>query len=102
MDIQESISQFQQFRQELYESFDHRADALMELIDALSTTPNARSVVELSLNPFFRRQYSSVHDAIAHLFQPSEPEKANEERRGWEQKWVRLICFLAIILPHFC
>ena len=49
MDIQEAISQLKQFRQELYEAFDHRADALMELLDALSSTPNARSVAELSL-----------------------------------------------------
>jgi len=91
MDIQETISQLKQFRQELYEAFDLRRDALMELIDALSSTLNARSVVELSLSPFFRRHYSSVHDAIAHLFRPSEPEKADEERRAVEQKWVRLI-----------
>jgi len=91
MDIQETISQLKQFRQELYEAFDLRADALMELIDALSSTPNARSVVELSLSPFFRREYSSVHDAIAHLFQPSGPAQGDEERRAFEQKWVRLI-----------
>jgi len=91
MDIQEIISQLKQFRQELYEAFNLRADALMELIDALSSTPSAWSVVELSLSPFFHRHYSSVHDAIAHLFQPSEPEKADEERRAFEHKWVRLI-----------
>jgi len=91
MTIQESISQLEQFRQELYEAFDLRRDALMELIDALSSTPEARSVVELSLSPFFRRGYSSVHDAIAHFFQPSEAEKADEEWRVWEKKWVRLI-----------
>ncbi len=91
MDIQETISQLNQFRQELYEAFDLRHDALMELIDALSSTPNARSVVELSLSPFFRREYSSVHDAIACLLQPTEPEKTAEERRVFEQKWVRMI-----------
>ena len=91
MDIQETISQLKQFRQELYEAFDLRADALMELIDALSSTPHARSVVELSLSSFFRREYSSVHDAIACLFQPSGPEQTDEERRAFEQKWVRLI-----------
>ena len=91
MDIQESISQLKQFRQELYEAFDLRRDALMELTDALSSTPNAQSVVELSLSPFFCRHYSSGSDAIACLFQPSEPEKADAERRAFEQKWVRLI-----------
>jgi hypothetical protein len=91
MDIQETISQLKQFRQELYEAFDLRADALMELIDALSSTPHARSVVELSLSPFFRREYSSVHDAIACLFQSSGLEQADEARRAFEQKWMRLI-----------
>jgi len=91
MNIQENVFQLKQFRQELYEAFDLRPDALMELIDALSSTPNTRSVVELSLSPFFRREYSSVHDAIAHLFQPIEPEKTEEERRAFEQRWVRMI-----------
>jgi hypothetical protein len=89
MDIQEAVSQLKQFRQELHEAFDHRADALMELLDALSSTPDARSVAELSLSPFFRRGYGSVYDAIAHLFQTSDPETA-EDRRAWEQMLLRL------------
>lgn len=85
------ISQLKQFRQELYETFNLRRDAIIELMDALSSSPNAHSVVELSLSPYFRREYSSVSDAIAHFFQTSEPEKREEERRVWEKKWVRLI-----------
>jgi len=91
MNIQESVSQLKQFRQAIYEAFDLRRDALMELIDALSSTPDARSVVELSLSPFFRREYPSLYDAIAGLFQSSKPEKADEERRKWEQEWMQLI-----------
>jgi hypothetical protein len=90
MDIQEAISQLKQFRHELYEAFDHRADALMELLDALSSTPHARSVAELSLSPFFHRGYGSAYDAIAHLFQASDPKIAEEERRAWEQMLLRL------------
>ena len=90
MDIQEVISQIKQFRQELYEVFDLRADALMELLDALSSTPHARSVAELSLSPFFRRGYGSTYDAIVHLFQASDPKTAKEERQVWEQKLLRL------------
>jgi hypothetical protein len=90
MDIQEAISQLKQFRQELYEAFDHRPDALMELLDALSSTPHARSVAELSLSPFFHRGYGSVYDAIGHLFQASDGETAEEERRAWEQMLLRL------------
>jgi hypothetical protein len=85
------ISQLKQFRQELYKAFDLRRDALIELIDALASTPGAHSVVELSLSPFFRREYSSVHDAIAHFFRPSKGETVDEKRRAWEQKWVRLV-----------
>jgi len=90
MNTQETIAQFKQFRQEIYDAFDHRADALMELLDALSSTPDARSVVELSLSSFFRRGYGSAYDAIAHFFQASDPEKAIEEQRAWEQKLLRL------------
>lgn len=90
MDIQEIISQLKQFRHELYEVFDHRADALMELLDALSSTPHAQSVAELSLSPFFHRGYRSIYDAIAHLFSASEPKTEKEERRAWEQKLLRL------------
>jgi hypothetical protein len=36
----------------------------MDLIDALSTNTRAQSVVELSLSPFFRRDYTSLFKAI--------------------------------------
>jgi hypothetical protein len=85
------ISQLQQFRKELYQIFEARADALMDLVDALCASPWAQSVVELSLSPLFRREYSSISDAIAQVFQPSEPEKEVEERRAWEQQIAQLI-----------
>ncbi len=91
METQEIISQLQQFREELYQLLPARPDALLDLLDALSSSPQARSVVELSLSPLFRREYSSVNDAIAHLFQASSPDKAGEERRTWERDVARLI-----------
>lgn len=91
MDTQETISQLQQFREELYRLLPARRDALLDLMDALSSSPNARSVVELSLSPLFRREYSSVNDAIAQFFQASSPDKADEERWAWEQALARLI-----------
>lgn len=94
MDTQESISQLVQFRQELYQTiqtFGARADAVMDLLDALASMSNARSVVELSLSPLFRREYSSVSDAIAHFFKGSEPAKVQEERRAWEKELSGLI-----------
>jgi len=39
-------NQSDQLSQNLYSFFPHRADALMELIDALASNTNARSVVE--------------------------------------------------------
>lgn len=56
-----------QFRQELYQNFNNRADTLMELVDALSSNPAARSVVEYSLTPCFRRSYSTVFKALAEM-----------------------------------
>jgi len=69
MDTQEALRQLEQFRLQVYDSFDYRADALMDLIDAIASNTAARSVVELSLNPQFRREYSSVYDAIDQFFQ---------------------------------
>ncbi len=91
MDIQATISQLQSFRQAIYQTLDVRADATMDLIDALSTNINALSVVALSLNPHFRFSYNSVYDAIDNFFMPSEPDKADEERREMEKKCARLI-----------
>ena len=91
MNTQESISQLQQFREELYHFVDHRADALMDLLDALTCTPDARSVVELSQSPLFRRGYGSISDAIAGWFQASTSDKACEERRVKEKALARLI-----------
>jgi hypothetical protein len=54
-----------QFRHRLYQNFTNRADTLMELVDALCSTSNARSVVEYCLAPCFRRSYSSLFKALA-------------------------------------
>lgn len=91
MDIQPTISQVQRFRQELYQLLPSRPDTLLDLLDALSSSPNARSVVELSLSPLFRREYSSITDAIDELFQASSPDQAQAERQAWNQDVTRLI-----------
>lgn len=89
--IAEAIIRLQEFRQNLYNFFPHRADALMELIDALASNTNAHSVAELSLSSLFRREYSSVYDAIENIFVPSELENAIQEQRVHEQRLLRLI-----------
>ncbi len=91
MNTHEVITQLQQYRQELYRLLPLRRDAVLDLLDALSGSPSARSPVELSLSPLFRRGYGSVRDATTHFFLPSSPEQAATERRKWEQKLARLI-----------
>jgi DDE superfamily endonuclease len=60
-------NQLTQFRREVYQNFNKykRADTLMDLVDALSSNTTAKTVVELSLNPQFRRHYSAMNKAIA-------------------------------------
>ena len=84
----------EQFRLELHETLSYRRDTLLDMLDALSSNTNARSVVELSLSAFFRREYSSITDGIDNFFQATDKEKEVEERREWEKKLVR------IIVPH--
>jgi hypothetical protein len=80
-----------QFRQKLYQNFTNRADTLMELVDALCSNTSARSVVEYSLTPCFRRTYSTLYKALAEwtwdtsnlarLLAPSLPRPS--ERSFW-------------------
>jgi hypothetical protein len=84
MDITLSQKQLKQFRLELYQNFNNRADTLLELVDALGSSPTARSVVELSQSGCFRRSYSTIYKAmetwspermlLPHLLRPSLPE----------------------------
>jgi hypothetical protein len=63
-----------QFRQGVYQNFNKRADTLMDLLDALSSNTSAQTVVELSLNSAFRRDYSALFTALDEW----EPEKAGK------------------------
>jgi len=73
---QDSAESLGKFRQQIYESFPLRADATMNLLDSLCANTAARSVVELSLNGPFDREYSSVHDAIDRF----APAAGNQDR----------------------
>ena len=84
-------TQLEQFRQELYHSFERRADAIMELLDALASQTLARSVVELCLEAVFRREYSSLYTAIDGFFRASDPALAARERRLQEMTLLRVI-----------
>jgi hypothetical protein len=52
------------FRREVYQSFEQRADAGMDLVDALTSAATVRSPVELSESTLFRRGFSSVYDFL--------------------------------------
>lgn len=54
----------ERFRSEVYQSFEQRADAGMDLVDALTSAPTVRSPVELSESVLFRRRFSSVYDFL--------------------------------------
>ncbi|MEO1149006.1 MAG: NF041680 family putative transposase [Cyanobacteria bacterium J06638_22] len=64
MPVINTESELYQFRNAIYNQFTHRADSAMDLLDALCSNQSARSVVELSLNPLFRRGHHSVFKAI--------------------------------------
>jgi hypothetical protein len=66
------LEPLRQFRQGLYESFPYRRDSLLDLLDAFSSNDRARSIVELSLNPCFRRQYSALYKAITAAYLESD------------------------------
>lgn len=60
-----TIDQLREFRQRVYEQMGRARDAQFELVDALLLNTEGRSVVELSLNPAFRREWSSVYAALS-------------------------------------
>jgi len=64
MTLQDDQNKFQQFRQELYQNFNKRADTALELLDALCGFPEAESPVQLTLSPEFRRTYTALYKAV--------------------------------------
>jgi len=74
--------EFQKFRGEMHNQFKHLADSTMDLLDALSSNHKTTSVVQLSLNPLFRRGYSALFKAIGAL---SFTEISEEETGGAEE-----------------
>jgi hypothetical protein len=62
--LKDSRESLQRFRQRLYERLGARRDASLNLLDSLCANTQARSVVELSLNPAFERDDTSLYAAI--------------------------------------
>ena len=62
----DELNQLTRFRESLCSLFLKRKDAIMNLLDALTSHGHEyRSVIQLSQSPFFERQYSSITEAIA-------------------------------------
>jgi len=66
--INQIIDRFQAFRNRLFQFFQYRADATMDLIDAVAGENAANSIVKISLSQLFRRTYSSITDVLDNLF----------------------------------
>lgn len=67
MKIKQAITNLKQFRDSLYQNFENRADTLMNLLDAMCSMPEAKSVAEYSLSSLFPRSYSTLFKGIADL-----------------------------------
>lgn len=61
---QSQLSKLAAFRQSVYQCLTRSRDALFELIDAVLISPGVASFPELSCAPVFRRQWSSVYEAL--------------------------------------
>src|SRR6266699_4267558 len=87
------LATLRSFRQELYDDLGLRQDSLFELVDAVLTAPERRTLVRLSLCPCFRRRWPSTCDALADgtldvgglraLFQAHVPLPGPGERPLW-------------------
>jgi DDE family transposase len=59
-----NFTRLKHIRQQVYASFERGADALFNLADALLCESQAQSLPELSLSPYFERQWPSVYEAL--------------------------------------
>ena len=76
----QSKQEFEQFRDKLYQSFNNRRDTVMDLVDALAANTTARSPVELSLSPLFRREYSALYKGIQEMNRTDSTEAENSPK----------------------
>ena len=59
-----NLNTLQAFRHGLYECLERGANGLFNLADALLSQPQAQSLAQLSLSPFFQRGWPSLYQAI--------------------------------------
>jgi hypothetical protein len=90
-----TITLFQKFRQLVYQILPKRADATLDLVDALTVARHVDSPVALSEEAPFRRKFSSVYDVLSEgdideeklhpILYEQQPEDC-EEIGGYESK----------------
>ena len=58
------FQKLQEFRKSIYEYLGTGKDAVFEIMDAVLTSPSISSYVSLSMNPLFRRKWSSIYEGL--------------------------------------
>jgi hypothetical protein len=77
-----NLNTWKQIRHQVYQCCERSADALFELVDALSCEGTARSLPELSLSATFRRKWPSVYEAL---------EDGRIEQHQWSRVWTAAV-----------
>jgi hypothetical protein len=77
-----NFTTWKEIRHQTMNCFERSRDALMELVDALCSSPQARSLPELSLSPIFRRKWASCYAALS-------DGRINEQR--WSEVWTQAL-----------
>jgi len=90
-------TKFIEFRKKIFDLFKYRAGATMDLIDAITGQTTKESVVKLSLSDLFRREYSSINDAIKYLFRTKssnlpEPSEEKKEQERVTEVIIKELC----------
>jgi hypothetical protein len=99
------VTQLQQFRQAIYKNLCTAQDATFELMDALLLTRKAQSLADLSLSCVFRRQWSSVYEALQDTrpdreqlmklyiaqIEPSEPIVLAGDHTSWSRPYAKTL-----------
>jgi hypothetical protein len=90
--MKSELLRLERFRDQVYRVFAQYPDTVMDLLDSLASNQSARSVAELSLNPVFRRAYSSLYQAVAELVVPTTAE----ERLALEASLISVVAELLV------
>ena len=95
----QEVDRFLQWRHNLCYCLGTRKAAQMNLIDALSSNREAKSVVQLSLNPLFPRKYHSIYRAIKSFVKPIKEVKEAQEQDDKDQDTDELLKIIAETIP---